>query len=81
MVGKDYVARVLGLPLEQLKYVYSVPQEPTESKSKKSSKHSSYIVPSFPSRSKPKQSRIEGKSRISRKKAVEEIATTNEQLI
>ncbi|XP_037709716.1 uncharacterized protein LOC119547089 [Drosophila subpulchrella] len=81
MVGKDYVARVLGLPLEQLKYVYSVPQERSDSKSKKSSKHSSNIVPGISSRSTSKQSRFEGESRSSSRNAVQEIATIDEQLI
>ncbi|XP_016945309.3 uncharacterized protein [Drosophila suzukii] len=73
MVGKDYVARVLGLPLEQLKYVYSVPQEPTESKSRKSSKHSSNIDHGFPSCSTSNQPRLKGKSKISSKKADQEM--------
>ncbi|EDW87669.2 uncharacterized protein LOC6526857 [Drosophila yakuba] len=42
MAGKEYMARILGLPIQQLEYVYSVPQtyaKNTENNSRKPSRH------------------------------------------
>ncbi|XP_026834670.1 uncharacterized protein LOC6543363 [Drosophila erecta] len=59
MAGKEYISRVLGLPLEQLEYVYSIPQ----SYSKKiPSSHLGVELPAIQTHSVSTQTRLKRKS-------------------
>ncbi|XP_043662766.1 uncharacterized protein LOC122626534 [Drosophila teissieri] len=64
MAGKEYMARILGLPIQQLEYLYSVPQtyaKNTEHNSRKPSRHSEVEFPRAQSHSVSTQTRLKRK--------------------